>query len=114
MARRELEEIEKRELKGLKKRTIEGYAERHQSVANVVDGNTTFYSYGEPIIEQSKKVQQQLEYFSECDSELENELDYIEEQADSLIKTIGQTLLSAKRFEEAMLRFGRKTRGEED
>lgn len=65
-------------------------------------------------IEQSKKVQQQLEYFADCDGELEHELDYIEEQADSLIKTIGQTLLSAKRFEDAMQRFGRKTLGEED
>lgn len=65
-------------------------------------------------IKQSKKVQQQLEFFADYDCDLENELDHIEEQADSLIKTIGQTLLSARRFEEAMQRFERKTLGEED
>ncbi|MBI5804273.1 hypothetical protein HY450_03450 [Candidatus Pacearchaeota archaeon] len=41
----------------LKKRTIETYADRHQSVANVVNGDATFRSYGEPIIEQAKRVE---------------------------------------------------------
>jgi len=56
-SKRELEEIEKRELKSLKKRIIETHADRHQSVANIVDGNATFHSYGEPIIEQAKRVE---------------------------------------------------------
>lgn len=54
---RELEEIELRELRRLKKRTIERYADEHESVANVVDGSATFYSYGEPIIEQAKRIE---------------------------------------------------------
>jgi len=54
---RELKGIEERELKGLKRRIIEAHAGRHQSVADVVDGSTTFHSYGEPIIEQLKRVE---------------------------------------------------------
>ncbi|MGH1363477.1 MAG: hypothetical protein ACRBF0_07970 [Calditrichia bacterium] len=64
-------------------------------------------------IDQSKKIQESLEILHSDDEDLDEELEHIEEHTGSLIKTLGQTLLSAKRFEEAMLRFGRITRDEE-
>jgi len=56
-SKRELKEIEERELRSLKKRIIDAHADRHVSIANVVDGSATFYSYGQAIIEQAQKVE---------------------------------------------------------
>lgn len=52
------EDARKRELKCAKKMIIGRFADNRQSVADVVDGNATFYSYGGPIIEQAKRVEE--------------------------------------------------------
>ncbi len=57
-SKRLLGEIEEREIKGLKKRIIERYANRHQSISNILDGKSTFYSLGLPIIEHAKEVEE--------------------------------------------------------
>lgn len=56
-SKKELQEIEERELNRLKRRIIETCADKHEGVAKVVSGDATFYSYGAPIIEQAKIVE---------------------------------------------------------
>ena len=53
-----VERAEEEELDSIKKRFIERFAENQGSVADVVEGNATFYSYGEPIIEHVKGVEE--------------------------------------------------------
>jgi hypothetical protein len=55
--RRGLEQAKQEELNRTKKYFIERFAENHQGISKVVDGNATFHSYGEPIIDHVRHLE---------------------------------------------------------
>lgn len=55
---RQLEQDKERQLFDMTKSKIERYAVIHPDVAAVVDGSATFYSYGEPIIDHVRNVEE--------------------------------------------------------
>ena len=56
-----IEKAEKEELDEAKRKIIENFAENHQGIADVVKGKATFYSYGGPILEHVKNVEEHYE-----------------------------------------------------
>jgi len=53
-----IEKAGEEELDIVRKGLIKKFAEGHQGVADVLDENATFYSYGKPIIEHVRKVEE--------------------------------------------------------